>query len=64
MRIPVSVTVGRIAHGASLEEIFEGYPDLERDDVLQALEYAGWRTKEDILWNESLASIKCLIFIR
>ena len=26
MRIPVSVIVGQIAHGASFEEILEGYP--------------------------------------
>ena len=29
MRIPVSVIVGQIAHGAAFEEILEGYPDLE-----------------------------------
>ncbi len=28
MRIPVSVIVGQIAHGASFEEVLEGYPDL------------------------------------
>ena len=48
MRIPVSVIVGQIAHGASFEEILEGYPDLERDDVQEALEYAAWLTKEEI----------------
>ena len=29
MRIPVSVIVGQIAHGATFEEILQGYPDLE-----------------------------------
>jgi uncharacterized protein (DUF433 family) len=48
MRIPVSVIVGQIAHGASFEEILEGYPDLEREDVQQALEYAAWLTKEEV----------------
>ena len=28
MRIPVSVIVGQIAHGATFEEILQGYPDL------------------------------------
>ena len=33
MRIPVSVIVGQIAHGAPYEEILDGYPDLEREDI-------------------------------
>jgi len=38
MRIPVSVIVGQIAHGASFEEILEGYPDLEKEDIQAARE--------------------------
>jgi len=48
MRIPVSVIVGQIAHGASLDEVLEDYPDLEADDVQQALEYAAWLTQEEV----------------
>ncbi|MCP4667531.1 MAG: DUF433 domain-containing protein [Deltaproteobacteria bacterium] len=48
MRIPVSVIVGQIAHGASFEEILEGYPDLDRKDIQQALEYAAWLTREEV----------------
>jgi uncharacterized protein (DUF433 family) len=48
MRIPVSVIVGQIAHGASFEEILEGYPDLVRDDIHQALRYAAWFTREEV----------------
>jgi uncharacterized protein (DUF433 family) len=48
MRIPVSVLVGQIAHGATFEEILEGYPDLEREDIQQALEYAAWLTREEV----------------
>jgi uncharacterized protein (DUF433 family) len=48
MRIPVSVIVGQIAHGASFEEILGGYPDLEREDIQEALEYAAWLTKEEV----------------
>jgi uncharacterized protein (DUF433 family) len=45
MRIPVSVIVGQIAHGATFEEILQGYPDLEKEDIQQAVEYAAWRRK-------------------
>ena len=48
MRIPVSVVVGQVAHGASVEEILQGYPDLEPEDIRQALEYAAWLTREEV----------------
>jgi uncharacterized protein (DUF433 family) len=48
MRIPVSVVVGQIAHGASWDEVLAGYPDLEREDIRQSLEYAAWLTHEEV----------------
>jgi uncharacterized protein (DUF433 family) len=48
MRIPVSVIVGQIAHGATREEVLQGYPDLEPDDIQQALEYAACLTQEEV----------------
>ncbi len=48
MRIPVSVIVGQIAHGATFEEILDGYPDLQREDIQQAIEYAAWLAQEEV----------------
>jgi uncharacterized protein (DUF433 family) len=48
MRIPVSVIVGQLAHGAPEGEILADYPDLEREDVRQALQYAAWLTQEEV----------------
>ena len=48
MRIPVSVVVGQIAHGASVEEILRDHPDLQREDIQQAVEYAAWLTHEEV----------------
>ena len=48
MRIPVSVIVGQIAHGATWDEVMQGYPDLESEDMQQALEYAAWLTHEEV----------------
>ena len=48
MRITVAILVGQVAHGASFEEILAGYPDLEREDVEQAIEYAAWLTQEEV----------------
>ena len=48
MRIPVSVIVKQIAQGVSFNEILEGYLDLEREDIQQAIEYAAWLTEEEV----------------
>jgi uncharacterized protein (DUF433 family) len=48
MRIPVSVIVGQVAYGATFEEILADYPDLEREDIQQALQYAAWLTQEQV----------------
>jgi uncharacterized protein (DUF433 family) len=48
MRIPVSVIVGQIAQGATVEEVLRDHPDLEDGDVRQALEYAAWLTTEEV----------------
>lgn len=49
MRLSVSVIVSKIAFGASWEEVLADYPDLEREDIQQALQYAAWLTREEIL---------------
>ncbi len=48
MRIQVSMIVRQIAHGATLEEVLAGYPDLEREDIHQALAYAAWLAQEEV----------------
>jgi uncharacterized protein (DUF433 family) len=49
MRIPVSVIVGQIAHGTVWEEVLSDYPDLEREDIQQALGYAAWLAQEEVV---------------
>lgn len=48
MRIPVSVVVGQIAHGATMEEVLQEYPDLESEDIQQALAYSAWLAQEEV----------------
>jgi uncharacterized protein (DUF433 family) len=48
MRIPVSIVVGQLAHGATIEQILSDHPDLEESDVRQALQYAAWLTTEEV----------------
>ncbi len=46
MRVTVGMIMGQIAAGHSIEEILADYPYLEREDVLQALRHAAWRSEE------------------
>ena len=39
-RIMVSNVLNLMAHGATVEEVLDGYPQLSRDAVLAALAYA------------------------
>jgi uncharacterized protein (DUF433 family) len=48
MRIPISVIVGQVAYGATVEEILDEYPDLEREDIQQALAYTAWLAHEAV----------------
>jgi uncharacterized protein (DUF433 family) len=49
MRIPVSVVVSQIAHGATPEQMLGDYPDLQREDIQQAIQYAAWLASEQVL---------------
>jgi len=40
LRIPVATIVGMVADGMSKKEILKAYPDLEAEDIRQALKYA------------------------
>ena len=46
MRVTVSMIVGQIGAGHSIEELLASYPYLEREDILQALRYAAWVTED------------------
>jgi uncharacterized protein (DUF433 family) len=46
MRVTVGMIVGQIGAGISIDELLADYPYLEREDVLQALRYAAWRSDE------------------
>jgi len=46
MRVTVGMIVGQIGAGVSIDELLADYPYLEREDVLQALRYAAWRSDD------------------
>jgi uncharacterized protein (DUF433 family) len=46
LRIPVATVVAMFADGMSEMEILAAYPDLERDDLSEALQYAAEAVRE------------------
>ncbi len=46
VRIPVATVVGMVADGMSELEILDAYPDLEVEDVHEALRYAAEAVRE------------------
>jgi uncharacterized protein (DUF433 family) len=48
MRITVAHVVNMVANGMTTEEIVNEYPDLQAEDVRQALQYAAFLTREEI----------------
>ncbi len=46
LRIPVSMVIRMVSEGMSTDEILEAYPDLEREDIREALRYAAEMVQE------------------
>ena len=46
LRIPVATIVGMVANGMTEKEILDAYPDIEPEDIKEALLYAAEAVKE------------------
>ena len=46
LRIPVATVVGMVADRMTDEEILEAFPDLEGEDIREALQYAAEAVRE------------------
>ena len=49
MRITVGVLVKMLAAGKTVDDVVAAYPELERQDVLEAIEYAAWAASDQIV---------------
>jgi len=49
LRIPVSTVVGMVADGMNLKEMLKAFPDLEAEDIPEALRYAAEAVRERVL---------------
>jgi len=56
-RIPVELILEKLGYGASVDELLEAYPHLEREDVLAALRFAAdYMAHEEIIFGEHEAA--------
>jgi uncharacterized protein (DUF433 family) len=46
LRIPVATVVGMVAEGMAEAEILGAFPDLEREDIRESLQYAAKAVRE------------------
>jgi uncharacterized protein (DUF433 family) len=46
MRITVSIILKQIASGLTSHDILKAYPELEEEDIVQAVKYAAWLSSE------------------
>jgi len=46
LRIPVATVVGMVSEGMAEDEILKAYPDLEREDIREALRFAAEAVRE------------------
>ena len=47
LRIPVHLILDLLADGQTTEEVLREYPDLEPEDIHEAMEYAAWLAREE-----------------
>ena len=48
MRITISVILKMLASGKSTQDVLKAYPELEPDDVRQAMQYAAWVVSDQV----------------
>lgn len=49
MRMPVASLLSYLSSGMSVDEILAQWPELQREDVAEALAYAAWTMEERII---------------
>jgi uncharacterized protein (DUF433 family) len=49
LRVTVATIVDQIAEGSSIDDVLGDYPYLDREDVRQALAYAAWLARDEVV---------------
>ncbi len=54
LRMPVSSILGYLGSGMTIEEMLKDWPELEREDIYEALAYAAWAMEERVIPLEAV----------
>jgi len=52
--MPVSSILGYLGSGMTIEEMLKDWPELEREDIYEALAYAAWAMEERVVPLEAV----------
>ena len=55
LRMPVASILGYLSSGMTVDEILQEWPELEQQDIYQALGYAAWAMEERVITLEEVA---------
>ena len=56
LRMPVASILSYLSSGMTVDEILKEWPELEREDIYQALGYAAWAMEERVVPLEEVAA--------
>lgn len=56
LRIPVASILSYLGSGMTVEEVRDEWPELEPEDIQQALSYASWALEERIVTQDKAAA--------
>lgn len=56
LRMPVASILSYLRGGMTVDEILKEWPELEREDIYQALGYAAWAMEERVVLLEEAAT--------
>ena len=49
LRIPIASILSYLSSGMTIEDILQSWPELESEDIYQALAYASWAMEERVV---------------
>ena len=54
MRMPVASILSYLSSGMTMDEVLKEWPELELEDIHQALGYAAWSMEERVVFLEEI----------
>ena len=56
LRMPVASVLNYLSSGMTVDDILKEWPELEKEDIYQALGYAAWVREERVIPLEAVAT--------